>query len=103
MHNDSRNLQLHGFCDASQRAYGACLYLRSRTSEDKYYVELLCSKTRVAPLKVVSLPRLELCAALLLAQLLDKVQVSIDLTAIRVFLWSDSTITLHWISSCSRK
>lgn len=94
--------QVHGFCDASQRAYGACIYIRNQIADDEIQIELLCSKTRVAPLKTISLPRFELCAAVLLAQLLDKVRLSINLTTTSTFLWSESTITLHWISSNSR-
>ncbi|XP_018398110.1 PREDICTED: uncharacterized protein LOC108776097 [Cyphomyrmex costatus] len=100
---DDGAVQLHGFCDASQRAYGACIYIRSRDSQSGFSVNLLCSRTRVAPLKAVSLPRLELCAALLLSQLLNKVRASVDLQSVEIFLWSDSMVTLHWISSISRK
>lgn len=103
-HNiDPQCIQLHGFCDASQQAYGACVYIRTQIGENKVYSELLCAKSRVAPIKSVSLPRLELSAALLLSQLLDKIQKAIDISKVRVFLWSDSTIALNWISSSSRK
>ncbi|XP_018376530.1 PREDICTED: uncharacterized protein LOC108769819 [Trachymyrmex cornetzi] len=47
---DPQLVQVHGFCDASQRAYGACIYLRTETANG-YRVELLCSRSRVAPLK----------------------------------------------------
>ncbi|XP_018407213.1 PREDICTED: uncharacterized protein LOC108783203 [Cyphomyrmex costatus] len=97
-----RHIQIHGFCDASQNAYGACVYIRTELDANKYRSELLCSKSRIAPLKAVSLPRLELSAALLLARLMDKVRLSIDTSDIKVYLWSDSTITLSWISSESR-
>ncbi|XP_024876689.1 uncharacterized protein LOC112457724, partial [Temnothorax curvispinosus] len=99
----SQDFDLHGFCDASQRAYGACLYVRTKTGQHKYKSVLLCSKSRVAPLKAVSLPRLELSAALLLAQLIDKVKASFSISNANITLWSDSTISLNWISSPSRK
>ncbi|XP_011685530.1 PREDICTED: uncharacterized protein LOC105448572 [Wasmannia auropunctata] len=99
---DSRRVQVHDFCDASQRAYGACIYLRTE-GDNEYHVGLLCSKSRIAPNKTISLPRLELSAALLLAQLLDKVRNSFDLSHMGIFLWSDSTIALNWLTSPSRK
>lgn len=57
----------------------------------------------MVPLKALSLPRLELSAALLLALLIEKTSSAIDLTDTPIFLWSDSTIVLNWISSPSRK
>ncbi|XP_020297156.1 uncharacterized protein LOC109861769, partial [Pseudomyrmex gracilis] len=86
--SDPRLVQLHGFCDASQRAYGACVYVRTRLGPNECRSELLCSKSRVAPLKAVSLPRLEVVRSV---------------AASSVFLWSDSTITLNWIALPSRK
>jgi bisphosphoglycerate-dependent phosphoglycerate mutase len=49
--DDTVNLQLHGFADANERAYGACIYLRSTDRTNKHQTHLLCSKSRVAPLK----------------------------------------------------
>ncbi|XP_071580995.1 uncharacterized protein [Temnothorax nylanderi] len=99
---DPQLIQIHGFCDASQQAYGACIYVRTKVGNG-YRIELLCSKSRVAPLKAISLARLELQAALLLAELMDKVSISIDITHFKKVLWSDSTITLYWITSLSRR
>ncbi|KAI4473134.1 hypothetical protein M0804_015469 [Polistes exclamans] len=65
--NGSENLELHGFCYASKRAYGACIYIK--TTGLKPIVRLICAKSRVAPLKTQSLPRLELCGAVTLARL----------------------------------
>lgn len=100
---NANEVQLHGFADASQSAYGACCYIRTRDSAGNYTTQLLISKSRVAPIKAVSLPRLELCAAVLLARLQEKVINSINTPETKTFLWTDSTITLSWIKSSSRK
>lgn len=70
--NSYTSFEIHGFCDASQKAYGACIYFRLLTN-NKVSVHLLCSKTKVAPLKSLTIQRLELCSALLLSCLLKKV------------------------------
>ncbi|XP_058839216.1 uncharacterized protein LOC131694744 [Topomyia yanbarensis] len=69
----SVNIEIHCFSDASEKAYGACLFLRSRDTNGRITVQLLTSKSKVAPLMVQTLPRLELCGALLAAQLVEKV------------------------------
>ena len=94
-----KSVQIHGFADASESAYGACIYIRSVDQTNKIHIKLVCSKTRVAPIKFISLPRLELCAALLLSRLLHKVTNALELTIENVCLWSDSQITLTWIKS----
>ncbi|XP_077278664.1 uncharacterized protein LOC143906437 [Temnothorax americanus] len=99
----STRIELHGFCDASQNAYGACIYLRTTNQRRVHTTKLLCAKSRVAPLKAVSLPRLELNAAQLLAQLTDKVVPILELKIDAVYLWTDSQIVLDWINSSSRR
>ncbi|XP_044760395.1 uncharacterized protein LOC123317848 [Coccinella septempunctata] len=89
--------ELHCFSDASESAYGTCIYLRSKTNSLGYQTRLLCAKTRVAPLKTVTIARLELCAALLQAELAEKVRNSLKLNLSKCYYWSDSTITLSWI------
>jgi hypothetical protein len=67
------SIQLHGFSDASERAYAAVVYLRMTDSSDNVQTSLVISKTKVAPIKRLTIPRLELCGAYLLAQLLHHV------------------------------
>ncbi|XP_033229697.1 uncharacterized protein LOC117181242 [Belonocnema kinseyi] len=97
---DSRDIQIHGFCDASETGYGACLYLQSTDNEGMHHSSFLCSKSRVAPVQTVSIPRLELCAALLLVRLYTSTRKALQhLTISPYVFWSDSTVTLHWINS----
>ncbi|XP_067129093.1 uncharacterized protein [Centruroides vittatus] len=92
-------LDIHAFCDASEKAYCAVVYTRTMSTNCDVKVTLLTSKTKVAPLKVQSLPRLELCAAVLLANLLQTVLKYLDVPIRDIFAWSDSTVVLAWISS----
>ncbi|XP_045445808.1 uncharacterized protein LOC123653874 [Melitaea cinxia] len=70
--------ELHIFTDASQHAYGACAYIRSFVNNNSPpNVRLLCAKSKVAPIKSISIPRLELCGALLGAKLYNKIKNSL--------------------------
>lgn len=97
------NIQVHGFSDASTKAYGASLYLRSTDELGVHTVRLICAKSKVALLKTISLPRLKLCAALLLARMQHRVIPKLRLEIEKRYSWSDFTITLAWISSPSTK
>jgi len=102
--DDKLNIQLHAFSDASQEAFGACVYIRSTVSDGSCQVRLYTSKSRVAPMKSSTMPRLELCGALLSAELakeaLDELQrLDIIITPNNVHFWSDSTIVIAWIQS----
>ncbi|KAK3756708.1 hypothetical protein RRG08_035464 [Elysia crispata] len=92
------------FADASEKAYGCCVYLRT-TVNGQVFVNLVTSKTRVAPLKKTTLPRLELLAALLAARLLKFVTSALQLetTGNSYTCWSDSQVALSWIKSNAAK
>jgi hypothetical protein len=88
--------QLHVFCDASETAYGAVLYIRSTHGSDTR-VQIVCSKNRLAPLQNVTIPRLERIAALVGALLLNYVCRETGYDVMQATLWSDSTVALGWI------
>lgn len=93
--------QLHVFADASEKAFGAVAYIRAILRDGRVIVHLLCAKTRVAPLKQQTLPRLELCAAVTAAELADRIKTDLQMENQPVFLWTDSEIVLSWINAQS--
>nr|XP_012234663.1 PREDICTED: uncharacterized protein LOC105679308 [Linepithema humile] len=98
-HNRSNQFDIFGFGDTSEKAYGACLYAVSTNNRGELQSYLLCSKCKVAPLKTISVPRLELEAALLLAKLYNVVKKAYGERVRQENLWSDSTIVLGWIET----
>ncbi|UYV76756.1 hypothetical protein LAZ67_14001959, partial [Cordylochernes scorpioides] len=97
--SEIEELQLHGFCDASLNAYSAVFYLKTRFKIQKIKINLITSKTKVAPLKIITIPRLEISAALLLAQLNQVILESFPFQPDKTFLWTDSQICIDWIRS----
>ena len=96
--DDPEDVEIHGFCDASKVGYGACLYVRSRNSDQDTIVRLICAKSRVAPIKEITIPRAELCGALLLAKLYQEVQPTFRFKPAKTTFWTDSTIALQWLN-----
>lgn len=96
------SFQIHGFCDASESAYGAAVYLRTIDSENNVHIHLIASKSKVSPTKTLTIPRLELCGALLLSRLLTVVRKGLRHTSIPcddITLWCDSEIVCYWLRS----
>ena len=82
---------LHGFGDESKKAYCALIYVMYRTTDGKTHVRLLASKTRVAPLKEFSIPRLESMSARILAQLMHTIR---KLNGVKFWLDSKTALSL---------
>ncbi|GFS75961.1 integrase catalytic domain-containing protein [Trichonephila clavipes] len=88
--------------DASEKAYGSSIYLKSISALGEVKVCLITSKSRVSPLKQISISRHELCGAVLAAKLM-KVKEALNLHITAVHFWSDSTIVISWIHRESRE
>jgi hypothetical protein len=88
--------KIQAFCDASERAYGAALYIHS-THWTEITVRIVCSKNRLAPLIKVILRRIKLIAALIGARLLNYFCQENRHNVTEATLWSDSTVALGWI------
>ena len=90
-------IQLHVFCDASEEAICAAVYLRVKRKKE-IFVTLLAGKARVSPLKAESISRLELAAAVMGVRLCGAVKDIYDVSEDQTFYWTDSMVTLHWIN-----
>jgi hypothetical protein len=90
--------ELHAFSDASNKAYAAVIYMRSIYENGQVLVRFVASKTKIAPVKTQTIPRLELLGAVILARLVNTVVKSLPCD-ISVTYWVDSTTVLHWIKN----
>lgn len=95
--------ELHHFSDASRDAYGAVSYLRLLNSDGQIHCSLVISKCRVAPLRATTIPRLELCAAVLSTQLDCMISHELSIEMQRSVFWTDSTVVLQYIRNEDKK
>ena len=95
------DLELHTFCDASQEAYAAVVFLKTTSIDTEEVsttsVQLIMAKSRLAPLKRPTIPRMELLACLIGARLTSYICNELKLKDAQVYLWTDSTTALSWI------
>ena len=98
-----RELQLHGFCDTSEDPFAGVVYIQMTDSEDKVHTSLVLTKTKVAPIKRLTIPHLELCGTYLLTKILHHVREVLKISSSRVFAWTDSTIVLDWLKGNPRR
>ncbi|XP_018405974.1 PREDICTED: uncharacterized protein LOC108782254, partial [Cyphomyrmex costatus] len=95
--SDTSHCELHSFADASSVAYAAVVYLKVISLMGSVTVSLIIAKSKVAPLKPLTIPRLELCAAALLAQTMSFARTTLELSTIPCHCWTDSTVTHAWL------
>ncbi|XP_037292561.1 uncharacterized protein LOC119188794 [Manduca sexta] len=101
--NFYKHLQLHIlFCDASEKAFCAVAYWRWIDDTSNARVAFIASKCRVAGNKVITIPRLELQAAVLAARLADSITKEHKMIVESRIFWTDSTTVLHWIRNNAR-
>ena len=95
--------EIHAFSDASQRAIGVAVYLHLFNSKQELAVSLVFGQAKVAPINPVSVPRLELCGAVLAAQAVDKVVKELDMAVSEMVFYTDSKVVLGYIRNESRR
>ena len=100
---DVTRAEIHAFCDASKDAIGTAIYLRLVNRHDEVCTALLFSQSRVAPIHTPSIPRLELCGAVLVTQAVGKLLKEIDMNIDSVTYYTDSKVVLGYIQNESRR
>ena len=91
------------FADASPEAFGACSYVRWKLEDGHFAVRFIAAKSRVAPLKQLTIPRLELQGAVLATRLSKSILEETRLKFDRTIFFLDSQIVLAWIRGEGRK
>ncbi len=91
------SIQLHHFSNASEMGYGAASYLRLVNDQGRVHCGLIMAKSRVAPLKTVTIPRMELTAAVVSVKLHRFITEQLDLSINKTVFWTDFTIVPQYI------
>ncbi|XP_028416927.1 uncharacterized protein LOC114541139 [Dendronephthya gigantea] len=97
------DVQLHTFADASRLGYGAVSYLRLVDVNNHLIMSFLAGKSRVTPTKQVTIPRLELTAAVLAVKLSHQLEEELEISVDRIVFWTDSTIVLQYLNNESTR
>ena len=96
-------VQLHHFSDASTMGYGQCSYVRFVNEKEEVHCSLIFAKARVAPSKVVTIPRLELTAAVVSAKVSSMLKDELELQLVEEFFWTDSKVVIGYINNEARR
>ena len=94
-----KSVELHSFSDASENGYGQCSYLRMMNNLDEVHSTLVMAKSRLTPLKPVTVPRLELKFTVVSMKVSSFLQKELSYEDINEFFWTDSKVALGYISN----
>ncbi|XP_043091452.1 uncharacterized protein LOC122341848 [Puntigrus tetrazona] len=94
---------MHHFSDASTCGYGQCSYLRMINENDEIHCTFLIGKARVSPSKIITIPRLELTAAVVSVRMSNMLREELNLTNVDEFFWTDSKVVLGYINNDARR
>ena len=98
-----KKVELHHFSDASQNGYGQCSYLRLTDDNDRIHCSLVMGKSRVTPLKPVTIPRLELTAAVVASKIGCVLRKELEYEEVKETYWTDSKTVLGYINNDARR
>ena len=90
-------IQLHGFCNASERADTGVVYIRATDTKGITHISLVVAKTKVVPIKRITIPQLELCGVLVMARLLKHTSGVLSVPTEKTYAWTDSRVVLGWL------
>ena len=98
-----KEVQMHHFSDASTKGYGQCSYIRLVNEEKQVHCSLIMGKSRVTPLKHVSIPRLELTAAVTSVRVGSMLSKELNYKDVQHFYWTDSKVVLGYVSNDTKR
>ncbi|XP_067036347.1 uncharacterized protein [Acropora muricata] len=101
-HSKEERLTVHTFTEASEKAYAAVVYARYEFEDGSIGTRLITAKSRLAPLKALSIPRLELMGAIIGLRLTKQLCEALEIEQTKVTYWVDSCNVGYWIHSQSR-
>ena len=101
-HSTAVKASLHTFSDASEAAYAAAVYIRHEYEDKSITTRLVGSKTRLSPLKAMSIPRLELMGAVIGLRLTKQISAALEIPLSPATFWVDSMNVVYWIHGQSR-
>ena len=96
-------IELHSFSDASIGRYGQCSYVRMVNDQQKVHCSQLMAKSRVTPLRPVTVPRLELTAAVVSTKISAFLQKELKYGCVPEYFWTDSKVVLRYIYNEARR